>query len=182
MLTSETFIIIAFNNGDEKAYEQVFDLYYTELFNFAEKIIKDIRIAEEIVMDVLVSTWKNPDKIFESLHQLRDHLFELTETRSRSYVEYHGKYGNKLQKYLQLIDEHKKQFVSEGTGVPVLDAMLKALDELPIETSQVFMLIHKDRMEYAQVARYTQQSIATVSLLDSIAIKHIRQGFTLLYK
>lgn len=62
-MKNEKDIIRLFQDGDEEAIELLFNEYYTGLCLYAEGILKNHQIAEEIVEDLFVHIWLNAHKM-----------------------------------------------------------------------------------------------------------------------
>ena len=45
--------------NDEKAFNAVFDKYFSRLCNFCHPIVKEVEVAEEVVSDVFIKLWLN---------------------------------------------------------------------------------------------------------------------------
>jgi len=60
-LESNTFEKI--KNGDEKAFDYIFDTYYTVLCIFANKYVEDIGVAEDIVQELFIKIWIKREQI-----------------------------------------------------------------------------------------------------------------------
>ena len=60
-------------NGDVKAFEQVFRLYYMPLCMFAASITGRMDIAEEIVQELFYVFWKERERL-QLFHTIKDYL------------------------------------------------------------------------------------------------------------
>ena len=58
MFSNETEIVLALQNGDEKAMETLFRTYYQRLCNYANTILNDLDESEEVVQQMFVQLWE----------------------------------------------------------------------------------------------------------------------------
>lgn len=61
-------------NGDVKAFEQVFRLYYMPLCMFAASITGRMDIAEEIVQELFYVFWKERERL-QLFHTIKSYLY-----------------------------------------------------------------------------------------------------------
>ncbi|MDO9614337.1 MAG: hypothetical protein Q7J86_07395, partial [Bacteroidota bacterium] len=50
-------------NGDEVAFNKAFDLYYSRLCFFADKILRDFDLSRSVAQQVFVDLWIKRDKL-----------------------------------------------------------------------------------------------------------------------
>ena len=55
----EELILERLRQGDEKAFKHIFDRHYTLLCRFANQILNDTSLAEEIVDDAIFYLWEH---------------------------------------------------------------------------------------------------------------------------
>lgn len=70
-------------NGDVKAFEQVFRLYYMPLCMFAASITGRMDIAEEIVQELFYVFWKERERL-QLFHTIKSYLYGAVRNQSLS--------------------------------------------------------------------------------------------------
>jgi RNA polymerase sigma-70 factor (ECF subfamily) len=84
-------LIIAMQNGDEKAFSRIYTLYSEAIYGIIYSIVLDENTAEEILQDVFIKVWNNASSY--SIHKGRFFTWVLNiarnaaidETRSKSF-------------------------------------------------------------------------------------------------
>lgn len=76
----EKLIIEKLKQGDQKAFKYVFDRYYVILCRFANQILNDVSLAEEIVDDVIFYLWEHRKEI-EITYSIRAYLMRAVRNR-----------------------------------------------------------------------------------------------------
>lgn len=62
-------------NGDEKAFDDIFDTYYAGLCVFANKYVEDIDLAEDIVQELFIKMWVKREQLNVN-SSLKSYLFQ----------------------------------------------------------------------------------------------------------
>jgi RNA polymerase sigma-70 factor (ECF subfamily) len=66
--TSKNILIHRLKNGDEKAFTEIYNIYWSKLLAIGYHFTKDKHMAEDIVHDVLLSLWQRKNELaIESL-------------------------------------------------------------------------------------------------------------------
>lgn len=73
--------------GDIKAFESIFRLYYTPLCLYATSITGEQEVAEEIVQDLFYVFWKERESL-PILRSIKNYLYGATRNRSLQYLEH----------------------------------------------------------------------------------------------
>jgi len=168
-------------NGDIQAYEMLFKEYYTFLCSYAYGLTREKHIAEEIVEDFFVDLWKN-----------RQRINITTSVRSYFISSIHNRCLNYLQR-------EKSRFISSGdipkliekegtvgnvlvaTEVPLLlandleNALAKAIEKLPPNCKEVFMLSRYKDLSYEEISEKLDISVNTVKTQIKIALGKLRE-------
>ncbi|WP_303922480.1 RNA polymerase sigma-70 factor [Draconibacterium sediminis] len=157
--------------GDEKAFEKLFKLYYGYLCNFATKIIDDDVAAEEIVQDFFVKFWeRRADLKVET--SLKNYLFRSVKNLCLNYI----KHSNiKLLHAQKVIAESEtNSFNNDYIEVDLAADIAKSIEELPEKRREIFRLSREEGLKYREIAEKLNISIKTVEAQMSLAIKSLR--------
>src|ERR1700752_426290 len=103
---SKDILITKLTQGDERAFEALFKLYYARLTLFSNRFVNDLSIAEEIVADVFELLWEKGHEVAFS-SSVSSYLFKMVQNRSLNYLK-HEKIENLYVAYLEknnLFDE-----------------------------------------------------------------------------
>lgn len=167
----ENNLFINIQQGDEKAFEKLFKLYYGYLCNFATKIIADDVAAEEIVQEFFVKFWeRRADLSVES--SLKNYLFRSVKNLCLNHI----KHSNiKLQHAQKVIAESEtSNFNNDYIEVDLAADIAKSIEELPKKRREIFRLSREEGLKYREIAEKLNISIKTVEAQMSLAIKSLR--------
>ena len=86
-MLNDLILISKIKEGDIKAYEGLFRLYYEPLCRYAVSYVHRMEIAEEIVQDLFYIFWKERDKlpVFQSV---KAYLYGAVRNKSLQYIEH----------------------------------------------------------------------------------------------
>jgi len=183
MEKSEKLIIEMLKSGDEKAYRYIYDNHYVMLCRFANQILNDASIAEEIVNDVIFNLWQNRSKM-EITHSLRTYLIRSVRNRCLNEL-------NTLSHRIEIpfssfilpenIDFLNSVFSSEDHPLGSLieqeleDELNRSIEELPVECRNVFMKSRFEQKKYDEIANELNITVNTVKYHIKNALSHLRK-------
>lgn len=158
--------------GDEDAFNQAFNLYYSRLCFFADHLIHDFDLSRSVVQDVFVDLWIDRENL--NIHfSLKSFLFQTVKNKALNIFK-HRKVESKF-----LAEQKKKE---EPFSVQNLmeeaelnDKINSAIQELPPRCKEIFMLCRFEELKYSEIAERLNISVKTVEMQISIALKKIRQ-------
>jgi RNA polymerase sigma-70 factor (family 1) len=159
--------------GEQRAFEELYRLFFPRLFKFAMMHVHRKELSEEIVNDVMVKIWNR-----------REHVMEIENFETYLFVAVRNLSLNYLSKF-----SHVHVTASEATGLselinlntPGKDLEWKeiahklsiAIDQMPAQCKTVFKLIKEDGFRYKQVAEILGISSRTVETQLFRAIKKL---------
>ena len=163
--------------GDNKAYSQLFNLYYSDLYNYAGRIISDKYLLDDTIQDVFVSLYKNRDNIRVDI-SLKALLYKMTYNHCIDVIRH-----NNIQ--AQYLDKEVMDFyLSEVMRDPEVIAKLKnedirvaidnALSKLPPKCREIFELKKIEGYSGAEISKKLNISLKTVEAQMTIAYSRLR--------
>lgn len=148
-----------FQSGDRQAFKKIFDTFYKALFLFAQKYIKEIDAAEDLVQEVFVKLWEK-----------RETIDDLSTLKSFLYVSVRNQAFNHLR-HRKLIDQHKEEVKYKILGESFFKnhlieeethrLLLQAISELPLQSQRVCTM-SMNGVKNAVIAEELKISISTV--------------------
>jgi RNA polymerase sigma-19 factor, ECF subfamily len=158
---------------DERAYKQLFFLFYKPLKQFAFSFVKSKEMAEEIVSDVFLNIWKGR-KHFEEIDNLKTYLYISTKNISLKYLlKQHKQVAiaiDTLNIEIESKDIHPDQLMITADMVTKI---AEAVNQLPPRCKLVYKFIKEDGLRYKEVAAILNISVKTIDNQLAIALKKI---------
>lgn len=159
--------------NSQKAFKELYYLFFERLFNFAILYVYKKEIAEEVVNDVMVKVWNKRHTITE-IQNLETYLFVAIRNHSFNYLSTYSNYHiaiepeGKQGKVVNLNDPQKELEWKEMSFQ--LDT---TINKLPDQCRTVFKLIREEGFRYKQVAEILNISPRTVETQLFRAIKKL---------
>jgi len=160
-------------NGDELAFTEIYNRYWTKLFAVAANKISDLDEAEEIVQDIFVSLWKRRNEL-ETINTLGPYLAVSVKYRvikvlaKRSHQQ---KYSDYTQHIASLTDDTTQQWLDFEELRGRLAAFVA---DLPEKCRLVYRLSRESGFSQKQIATELGISEKTVEAHLGKALKTLR--------
>ena len=157
-------------NSNEKAFNKAFDLYYSSLCFFADKILHDFDLSRSLVQQVFVDLWiKRSHLQIVSLHS---YLYQSVRNASFDLL----KHKKAESKYLSTLEKTESfQITDLMEEAELADRINRAIRNLPEKCREIFLLCRFEELKYAEIADRLNISVKTVEMQISIALKKLRK-------
>lgn len=175
-------LITRLSQGDEKAFEVLFKLYYEKLALFANRFVNDMPIAEEITADVFTHLWEKGHEISFST-SVSSYLFKMVQNRCLNYLK-RQKIENLYVNYLEknnLLDEVCNTVEAGYEQKELAGQINDAINSLPGKCREIFVMSRFSDMKYREIADKLNISPKTVERQMSIALEKLRQLLIIKY-
>ncbi|MEW7290495.1 RNA polymerase sigma factor [Aquimarina sp. 2304DJ70-9] len=173
-------LIKALKKGEEKAYIFLLEKYHRRLHAYALSLIGNPVVAQDIVQNVFVKTWRFRKKL-NSDCSIKSFLFKSI------YNEFLNTYQkNKSTMLLQYKYIESLYEVAEGSNESVLEIMIEIVNQeienLPPKCKRVFMLSKKEGLTNAEISEFLNVSIKTVEAQITKSFSLLREKLGDKYK
>jgi RNA polymerase sigma-70 factor (ECF subfamily) len=158
--------------GDEMAFERLFRLFYEALCRYAQSIVNEPELAEEIVQEMFVQLWEKRQTL--DLHTgIRPYLYKAVHNRCLNQIKHQKVRVLHQQEVLvttsEIIQPSNSAEFSELKG-----RFNQALLKLPEECRKVFKLSRENEFSYREIADFLGISIKTVENQMGKALRIMR--------
>lgn len=157
-------------NGNEIAFNKAFDLYYSRLCFFTDKILCDFDLSRSIVQQVYVDLWIKRDKLV--ITSLQSYLYHSVQNSALDVL----KHRKVESRYLSSLERSEPAVVADlMEEAELADRINKAIQHLPDKCREIFILCRFEELKYAEVAQRLNISVKTVEMQIGIALKKLRK-------
>jgi RNA polymerase sigma-70 factor, ECF subfamily len=158
---------------NEEIFEKLFRDHFKGLCFLAQRYVKDLETAREIVQDVFVAFWEKRANIDLSKSP-KSYLGASVNNKCLNYLRDNRKFNKDL-----LIAENLFADVpAEMTDFLVVEEITKkiesAIAELPEKCREIFVMNRYEQLKYHEIAEKLQLSVKTVESQMSKALQHMR--------
>lgn len=167
------FLISRLQQGDEAAYEMLFNEYYQMLTIFANRYLKDIETAKEIVQDLFVHLYEKRESLTIN-SSLKSYLFRSTHNRCINFInaqKIRTKYAEHVVKTTDIQENSLEQEVNKSE---LEHALFIAISDLPPKCQSIFKMNRFEGLSNGEIAEKLKLSKRTVETQISKALKILR--------
>ena len=166
-------ILKAIKEGDANSFEILFHKYYQELCNYSMGILGDAEKAEDVVQDAFVYLWENRQKINITI-SLKSYLYQSVRNGALKIIRTQALEQHHMPRLTEFIEYLEKSEFSEDELIK-LQKIEQAIDELPSQCKNVFLMSFMDQKSYKQISDELGVSLNTVKTHVSKAYRIIRE-------
>lgn len=159
----EKVLVQRLRSGDDTAFSVIFKNYYVDLVLFAATFTRDRQEAEEIVQDIFIRLWENRGSVIIT-SSLRSFLLKSVQNKcidSIRHLKIVDGYQAKLQNHPLLLENDTENYVLYSE---LEDDLKKALEKLPGDISEIFLLNRFEGLTYPEIATRLGLSVRMVEI------------------
>jgi RNA polymerase sigma-70 factor (ECF subfamily) len=180
----EQLLLQKIKQGDEKAFQYVFETHYGLLCSVASEFLKDDFLAETIVGDVILYLWEKRETI-EIKSSLRSYLIKAVRNKCLNYqqLQYVVK-ETRFPEKEELLDSEGNYIISDSQPLATLlekeleIEIEKSINSLSDECRKVFELSRFEQLKYEDIALELNISVNTVKYHIKNALSKLRTDLT----
>lgn len=159
--------------GNTRAYQTIFDRYYSRLFSYINTYTKNENNTKDILQETFIKLWKNRENINTDLSILA----YLHKISYNIFIDNYRKDKRQQSLLDSLSYESINNSIEEDEDITTkkITIVKKSIQELPPRCQEIFKLSKYDGLKYAEIAEFLNISIKTVEAQMGKAFSHIRK-------
>ncbi len=157
----------------DTAFEQLFKAHYRALHAYANMLLKDVDIAEEVVQSMFLKLWEKRDLLAVQT-SIKAYLYKCIYNDSLNLLK-HEQVKSKYQNFtVHTMNTHHEPASNRVELSELQKALQLALNALPEQCRLVFQLSRFEELKYKEIAERLGISIKTVENQMGKALKILR--------
>ncbi len=160
-------------HADQHAFAQLYMVYMPYLLKFANSIIKNTELAEEIVSDVFIKIWQNRAEMGK-IDNFKLYLYVSTKNTALNYLSRHFRKEivslEEMSLNIPMGPYNPEQLLITSEAVKKINYEIQ---KLPPRCKLIFKLVKEDQLRYNDIARLLNISVKTIDSQMAIALKKI---------
>jgi len=169
-LTDEQ-VLAGIRMKDYDTFTSLYASYFHNLSMVSMKYVSDIFIAEEIVQDIFIKIWENPE-LSDQIFSLRSYLYKAVINQSINYL---NRQKNIELHHLRIAGETQEQYIDTLHEEQELKRIIyNEIERLPVQCRRVFKMSRFEGLKYREIASRLDLSEKTVENHIANALKLLR--------
>jgi len=163
-------------DGEKYAFEEIYERFNGLLYIYACKLVSDREDARDIVQEVFVYLWSNPNIKIKS--QLSAYLYTAVRYKIFDWLDKNRSKSNYLQsleKFIDCGDCITDNYIREKEFASIIE---KEVSLLPPKMRQIFEMSRQQHLSQKEIAELLHLSDKTVKKQMSNALKVLRLKLT----
>ncbi len=167
-------LILLAKAGDDKAFEEVYNTYYTPLYRYIFTRVKNRQEAEDITATAFMKIWKSISSW--DMNHTSPISFFFTVARN-TLIDYFRKNAHKeivSDEVIMQYAEENGDSDNESISVELRGAILQAVSQLSEDQQEIITLFYTNDLTYKEIAEITGKKEDAIRQTHSRAIKRLR--------
>ena len=161
--------------GDEVAFNTLFQQYRNQLFTYLCKVTKSKETSEEIVLDVFLKIWMGRD-IVNEIENFEAFLFRVARNKALDFLRSLQKDPEIQREVWNVLELSSDQATDDHLiGNDTAQNIETAIGKLSPQRQKVFNLSREEGLSYEEIAKRLQLSRNTVRNHISASLEFIRE-------
>ena len=167
-------LVVSIGRYHEDALAEVYRRHAGAVFALARRLLADRTLAEEIVQEVFLRLWNNPDRFDPDRGSLRSYLLAQCHGRSVDLIRSESSRRRREEKELTLAAEAGYDLEHEVWDMAVADRVKNTLQSLPEGEREAILLAYFGGHTYREVADLLGTPEGTVKSRIRSGLKKMR--------
>jgi RNA polymerase sigma-70 factor (ECF subfamily) len=160
--------------GDEHAMASLFDRYSKVVYSVALRVLRDPASAEDVLQEVFMQIWRNPDGFVATRGSLGGWLAVVA--RNRSIDTLRRKRPSEQVDDMALASNYN--LADEAERNSLMEKARSVILLLPVEQRKTLEMAFFDGLTHSEIAEMTGDPLGTVKTRIRSALTSLRRAFT----
>jgi RNA polymerase sigma-70 factor (ECF subfamily) len=166
-------LISRLKKGDEKAYAHLIETYNHKLCSYANSLINDISLSEDIVQNVFINVWERRNNL-RTDSSIKSYLYKSVYNGCINQYKKNHSVTALEKKYIEGLD-----YIVENNDDDYLEKLIirvkESIHNLPPKCKEIFLLSKKEGLTNIEISEYLNISKKTIERQITIAFSKIRK-------
>jgi RNA polymerase sigma-70 factor, ECF subfamily len=166
-------LVSAIRSGDEKAMGQLYARYSSIVYAVALRVLSDTGAAEDILQDVFMRLWRNPDVFDASRGSLGAWLAVITRNRAIDQLRKRRPEDD----ISDVVVGYEPNMLQSADRSRALEKIRGALSAMPTSQRSVLELAYFEGLTHTEIAEKTGEPLGTIKTRIRGGLQALRKIF-----
>lgn len=171
---SDAVLVVAISRYRQEALAEAYRRHAGAVFALSRRLLIDATLAEEVVQEVFLRLWNNPEKFDPERGSLRSYLLAQCHGRSVDLLRSESSRRNREERDVRRTAESGYDLEHEVVDMTVATRVQEALKTLPDAERQAIQLAYFGGHTYREVAEMLDEPEGTVKSRIRAGLKRMR--------
>lgn len=163
-------------NGDERAFQEVYDLYHHKLFRYSLKFTHSEEATQEIIQDIFLKLWENRQGLKPHL-SLQNYLYTLNKHENFKYLQQAARQVELQKEIIHRYEASRNSTEDEVIYDEYMEIAEEAIEQLSPQRQLIFKMSRYEGHSSKEIAEALGISNNTVRAQLAKATQHIKDYF-----
>lgn len=169
---SDAWLLQRARTGDENAMSELFDRYGSMVYSVALRILRDTGHAEDVLQEVFLQLWRNPESFVQGRGSLGAWLVVVARNRSIDLLR-RRKPSDPVE---SVVLASSQDVAAEAERNALMERIRAAMSGLPREQRECVELAFFEGLSHSEVAARTGEPLGTIKTRIRLALIVIRKA------
>ena len=168
-------------DGDQKALEEIYRTYFSDLYSYGKRLSKDESTVEDCIQELFVEIWNRRDKLSET-DAIKPYLFVSLKRKIFHTVKKLRKSTDTEleEKYFDVVLSIDEILIAEETSAEQKNNLQSAFNELSDRQKEILYLKYYSEMDYEEISSIMEMNYQSARNLVSRAIQKLAKHMTVI--
>jgi RNA polymerase sigma-70 factor (ECF subfamily) len=172
---SDASLVVAIARYHQEALAEVYRRHAGAVFGLARRLLSDRALAEEVVQEVFLRLWNDPERYDPSRGTLRSYLLAQAHGRAVDMLRSEGARRAREERQARATAEAGYDVEHEVWDLATADQVRQAIERLPAAERRCIALAYFGGHTYREVAAELSEPEGTVKSRIRAGLKRLRQ-------
>lgn len=173
MTEPEHILVERLRSKDKRAFELVYNQFFSALVSYAYRYLDTFEDAEEVVQEVFVKFWDKCDRLAPE-SSVKSYLYRSVHNTCLNNIKHEKVKDGYRQHVIHFMENTETlAFEEEGQGT-IFEKINIEIEKLPPRCQEIFKLSRFEGLKYQEIADHLNISVKTVEVQMGKALKVLR--------
>jgi RNA polymerase sigma-70 factor, ECF subfamily len=169
---SDSALLARVRSGDQNAMATIFDRYSRVVYSVALRVLKDPAQAEDVMQEILIQVWRNPDAFISGRGTLGAWLAVVARNRAIDTL----RRRRPSESVEDCVLVAKTDVASESEQNVMMEKVRVVIKELPPDQKRSVEMAFFDGLSHTEIAEQTGDPLGTVKTRIRLALITLRKA------